>query len=319
MTNDIQKQYDRLDDVPSIMLRMKEVYAVLDRHIIYASTKSFFGTKMAEESSVQSHGVKMLSLMEKLKDLKIGLDNNTYINTHKYAPTVLVGEASTSKANGKRVGCWKTKKEKRKVVTITARAESAPTAPKGKDKGKEMVGAMEVTSAITCRLSHISKDRIKKLVDSKSLEIDNLENLPTCESYLKEKMTKKPFVGQSALANSVLDFIHTNVYGPLNTPTRGGYSYFITFTDVHSRYGYVYLMRYKIEAFGRFNEYRFEVENQTGYKIKALQLDRGGEYLSGEFIDYLKENEILSQWTPPGMPQLNGVAERRNQTLLNIV
>ncbi|KAL0394325.1 UNVERIFIED_CONTAM: hypothetical protein Slati_4398700 [Sesamum latifolium] len=80
-----------------------------------------------------------------------------------------------------------------------------------------------------------------------------------------------------------------------------------------------HLMRYKSEAFGRFKEYRLEVENQTNCKIKALQSDRGGEYLSGDFIDYLKENGILSQWTPPGTPQLNGVAERRNRTLLDMV
>ncbi|KAL0420304.1 UNVERIFIED_CONTAM: Retrovirus-related Pol polyprotein from transposon TNT 1-94 [Sesamum latifolium] len=142
------------------------------------------------------------------------------------------------------------------------------------------------------RLGHISKDRIRKLVDSKSLEVDDLKNLPTCESFLKEKMTKKPFVGQSANANSLLDLVHTDVCGPLNTQARGGYSYFITFTDDHSRHGYIYLMRYKFEAFGRFNEYRLEVEKQTGHKIKALRSDRGGEYLSGEFIDYLKRIEF---------------------------
>ncbi|KAL0428027.1 UNVERIFIED_CONTAM: hypothetical protein Slati_2977500 [Sesamum latifolium] len=48
MTNDIQKQYDRLKDVPSIMLHMKEVYVVPDRHIRYIATKAFFRTKMAE-------------------------------------------------------------------------------------------------------------------------------------------------------------------------------------------------------------------------------------------------------------------------------
>ncbi|KAL2247894.1 UNVERIFIED_CONTAM: hypothetical protein Sindi_2641700 [Sesamum indicum] len=47
MSNDIQKQCDRLDDVPSIMLRMKEVYAVPDRHIRYTATKAFFRTNMA--------------------------------------------------------------------------------------------------------------------------------------------------------------------------------------------------------------------------------------------------------------------------------
>ncbi|KAL0433831.1 UNVERIFIED_CONTAM: hypothetical protein Slati_2717400 [Sesamum latifolium] len=116
-----------------------------------------------------------------------------------------------------------------------------------------------------------------------------------------------------------VDLVHTDVCGPLSIPARGGFSYFITFTDDHSRYSYIYLMRYKSEAFGRFKEYRLEVENQTNHKIKALRSDRGGEYLSGEFIDYLKENEILSQWTPPGTPQLNGVAERRNRTLLDMV
>ncbi|KAL0394331.1 UNVERIFIED_CONTAM: Retrovirus-related Pol polyprotein from transposon TNT 1-94 [Sesamum latifolium] len=184
---------------------------------------------------------------------------------------------------------------------------------------KRKVDNHENTQIWHARLGHISKDRIRRLVDSKSLQIDDLDHLPTCESCLKGKMTKKPFVGQTAIANDLLDLVHTDVCEPLSIPARGGFSYFITFTDDHSRYDYVYLMRYKSEAFGRFKEYRLEVENQTNCKIKALRSDRGGEYLSGKFIDYLKENEILSQWTPPGTPQLNGVAERRNRTLLDMV
>ncbi|KAL0367173.1 UNVERIFIED_CONTAM: hypothetical protein Sradi_3607400 [Sesamum radiatum] len=117
MTNKIQKQYDRLEDVPSIMLCIKEVYSVPDRHIRYAATKAFFGTKMAEGSSVQSHGVKMLSLVENLEDLKVGLENDTYIDakSHKSEPTVLVGEALTSKAKGKgiRTGRGRRARERR--------------------------------------------------------------------------------------------------------------------------------------------------------------------------------------------------------------
>ncbi|KAL0394701.1 UNVERIFIED_CONTAM: hypothetical protein Slati_4436300 [Sesamum latifolium] len=144
------------------------------------------------------------------------------------------------------------------------------------------------------RLGHISQDRIKRLVDSKSLEIDDLDHLPACESCLQGKMTKKPFVGQSMLASGLLDLIHSDVCGPLNTQAKGGFSYFITFTDDHSRYGYVYLTRYKSEAFERFKEFRLEVENQTGRKIKTLWSDRVGEYLSGEFLDYLKVKFSLS-------------------------
>ncbi|KAL0378434.1 UNVERIFIED_CONTAM: hypothetical protein Sradi_3148900 [Sesamum radiatum] len=120
------------------------------------------------------------------------------------------------------------------------------------------------------RLGHISKDRIRRLVDSNNLEIDDLDHLPTCESCLNGKMTKKPFIGQSAITNGLLDLVHTDVCGPLSIPARGGFSYYITFTDDHSRYDYIYLMRYKSEAFGRLKEYRLEVDNQTNREIKPF-------------------------------------------------
>ena len=62
-----------------------------------------------------------------------------------------------------------------------------------------------------------------------------------------------------------------------------------------------------------------EVEKQIAKSIKILRSDRGGEYLSRKFLDYLKKNGIISQWTPPGIPQLNGILEWKNQTLLDMV
>ena len=76
-----------------------------------------------------------------------------------------------------------------------------------------------------------------------------------------------------------------------------------------SRYGYVFLMKHKSEAFEKFKKFRHEVEKQTGKSIKVLRSDRGGEYLSWEFLDYLKDNGIVSQWTPPGMTQLNRISK----------
>ncbi|KAL0302174.1 UNVERIFIED_CONTAM: hypothetical protein Sangu_3115200 [Sesamum angustifolium] len=76
--NDIQKQYDRLDDVTSILQHMKEVNAILYRHTRYVATKDFFRAMMIEGSSMQEHGVEMLSLVEKLDDLKAGLDNDIH-------------------------------------------------------------------------------------------------------------------------------------------------------------------------------------------------------------------------------------------------
>ncbi|KAL0403953.1 UNVERIFIED_CONTAM: hypothetical protein Sradi_2036100 [Sesamum radiatum] len=159
------------------MLRMKEIYAVLDRHIRYAATKAFFGTKMTEGSSVREHEIEMLSLVEKLEDLQAGFNNDTYIDViHQSLPpsydpfvinynmngleksinelinmlvqyeattknsesSVLVGEASTSKAKGKGARRWKRKKGKAKAA---ASALSAPVAPVGMGRGKGNVGS----------------------------------------------------------------------------------------------------------------------------------------------------------------------------------
>ena len=78
-------------------------------------------------------------------------------------------------------------------------------------------------------------------------------------------------------------------------------------------------MKYKSETFEKFKEFRTEVEKQLGKNIKTLRSDRGGENLSQEFQSYLRDNGILSQWTPPYTPQHNGVLERRNRTLLDMV
>ena len=81
----------------------------------------------------------------------------------------------------------------------------------------------------------------------------------------------------------------------------------------------MYLMKHKSETFEKFKEFQSEVENHRNKKIKFLRSDRGGEYLSYEFGLHLKQCGIVSQLTPPGTPQRNGVSERRNRTLLDMV
>ncbi|XP_077223390.1 uncharacterized protein LOC143856998 [Tasmannia lanceolata] len=169
------------------------------------------------------------------------------------------------------------------------------------------------------RLGHIGVERITRLVKDGPLDSIQVEPFPTYKSCLQGKMTKIPFKGKSGRSESVLELIHTDVCGPLSHPARGGFVYFVTFTDDHSRYGYLYLMRRKSETLEKFKEFKNEVENQLNRRIKTLRFDRGGEYLSDEFKDCLKEHGITSQWTPPATPELNGVSERRNQTLLDMV
>ncbi|GJX55822.1 retrotransposon protein, putative, ty1-copia subclass [Tanacetum coccineum] len=170
-----------------------------------------------------------------------------------------------------------------------------------------------------CRLAHISKKRIEKLQHEGLLKSTDDESFDQCVSCLSGKMTRKPFSHRTERATDLLGIIHTDVCGPLRHVSRQGASYFITFTDDYSRYGYVYLLKHKHEVFETFKVFKNEVENQLGKTIKALRSDRGGEYISQEFKDYLKACGIVQQLTPPYTPQHNGVSERRNRTLLDMV
>ena len=80
----------------------------------------------------------------------------------------------------------------------------------------------------------------------------------------------RPFKAIGYRAKEVLDFVHTDIFGPMSTGVRGGYEYFITFINNYSRYGYIYLMRQKSEAFEKFKEFKAEVENHRGRSIKSL-------------------------------------------------
>ena len=184
---------------------------------------------------------------------------------------------------------------------------------------KQKVSNDDQTYLWHLRLGHISLDRINRLTKDGPLRELSVGTLPVCESCLEGKMTKRSFSGKRKRAEEPLELVHSDVCGPLNVQARGGYEYFISFIDDFSRYGYIYLMQRKSEAYEKFKEFRAEAEKQLGKTLKTFRSDRGGEYLDTEFTDHLIENGIVSELSTPGDPQLNGVAERRNRTLLDMV
>ena len=113
--------------------------------------------------------------------------------------------------------------------------------------------------------------------------------------------------------------MHIDVCGLMNIEARGKYHYFLIFTDDLSRYEYIYLMKHKSETFEKFKEFQSEVENHRNKNKSFYNMIAEVKYLSYEFGLHLKQCGIVSQLTPPGPPQRNGVSERRNRTLLDMV
>nr|GEX19810.1 hypothetical protein [Tanacetum cinerariifolium] len=170
-----------------------------------------------------------------------------------------------------------------------------------------------------CRLGHISKKRIEKFQHDGLLNSTDLRAFEKYVSCMFGKMARKPYTHQVERAKDLLRLIHTDVCGPSKIMSRQGANYFITFTDDFSRYGYVYLLKHKHEVFETFKVFKKKVENQLGKTIKSPCFDRRGEYMSQEFLDHLKDHGTISHRTLLYTSQHNGVSERRNKTLLDMV
>jgi len=95
--------------------------------------------------------------------------------------------------------------------------------------------------------------------------------------------------------------------------------YLITFIDDYSRKTWVYFLMEKSEAYSTFKSFKARVEKETGTYIRRLRTDRGGEFTSQDFTDFCNEHGIQRQLTTAYTPQQNGVAERKNRTIMNMV
>jgi exonuclease III len=136
---------------------------------------------------------------------------------------------------------------------------------------------------------------------------------------MHSKQPHKPHKAAKARNLAPLDLLHSNLYEMNGILTKGGKGYFITFINDSTIFCYVYLLKSKDEALHYFKTYKAEVENQLKRKIKRLRSDRGGEYFSGDFSVFCVEHDIINERTLPYSQQSNGVAERKNCTLNDLV
>jgi transposase InsO family protein len=78
-------------------------------------------------------------------------------------------------------------------------------------------------------------------------------------------------------------------------------------------------LKTKDKVFNKFQELKAEIENTTNKKIKALRTDNGGEYTSKEFVSFCKSTGVMREIIVPHNSQQNGVAERKNRSIEEIV
>jgi transposase InsO family protein len=159
------------------------------------------------------------------------------------------------------------------------------------------------------RLGHLNFTSLKMLESKKMVKgmphIDHPDEV--CESCALSKHHRSSFAKEvNWKANKPLELVHTDVCGPIKPMSTGQNRYFLTFIDDFSRKTWIYFLKRKSEVFNYFKDFQAIVEKQSGYKIRTVRSDQGGEYTTNDFEAFCT-------------PQLNGVAEIKNRTILDMV
>jgi transposase InsO family protein len=140
-----------------------------------------------------------------------------------------------------------------------------------------------------------------------------------CKGCAQENNMKNLFPNSDSKAKGVLNLIHSDVCGPMSATSLNGYVYYVSFIDDFSRKTWIYFLKNKDEVFSKFKEFKALVENISERKIKVLRSDNGGEFTSGEFKEFCREVGIKMELSTPYNPQQNGVAERKNRSVMEAV
>nr|GEZ14560.1 Pol polyprotein [Tanacetum cinerariifolium] len=167
------------------------------------------------------------------------------------------------------------------------------------------------------RIGHVNFNSMRRLIKFNSIPNFHIDPKHKCETCVEAKLTRTSFKLVKRKTEP-LDMVHTDICDLKSLPTKGGNKYFITFIDDCTKYSYVYLLKSKDEAIDKFVLYKTEVENQLGKKINVVRSDRGGEYVS-TFAELCAKHGIRHEFTAPYSPLQNGIAEKKNCTLKEMV
>ena len=147
-------------------------------------------------------------------------------------------------------------------------------------------------------MGHISPDAVKVLVKKgivDGLTLDESSEIKSCNLCEYGKAYHKPIgkVRVEPWASKIGDEVHSDVWGPSPIQTISSHKYYTTYTDDNSAFSHIYLLHHKSETFDAYKMYEVELRKQKGVGVKRLHSNRGGEYLSKEFNDHLKQAGTL--------------------------
>jgi transposase InsO family protein len=167
-------------------------------------------------------------------------------------------------------------------------------------------------------MGHLRFDNMIKA--SREDAVKDLPNIikpsnPVCKNFHLGKQTKVRFKTKQYSTSRPLDLVHIDLCGPTRTRSIQREHYFMLIIDGYTKMTWVYFLKEKSEAFGKFKAFKSYVENETDLKIKYLRSYNGGEFTFNEFNNFCEDHGIKIQFSTPRTPQHNGFVERKKKTI----
>jgi transposase InsO family protein len=180
----------------------------------------------------------------------------------------------------------------------------------------------DVTYLWHCRYGHLNYKSLKILQQKNMVRgLPKIEESNhVCADCLIGKQHRDAIPKSTNWKSSkILELIHSDICGPITPASNGNRRYILTFIDDFSRKTWAYMLVEKSSALEYFKKFRSMVEKESNEVICCLRTDRGGEFNSLDFRNYCEENGIKRQLTAAYTPQQNGIAERKNRTIMDMV
>ncbi|GKA47718.1 putative ribonuclease H-like domain-containing protein [Tanacetum coccineum] len=166
------------------------------------------------------------------------------------------------------------------------------------------------------RLGHVNFKNLNKLVKGnlvRGLPSKIFQNDHTCVACQKGKQHKAKSV--SSISHS-LQLLYMDLFGPTSVRSLNHKTYCLVITDDFSRFSWVFFLRTKDETSAILKDFIRQIENQLNQKVKTIRSDNGTEFKNKDVIEFCGSKGIKREYSNARTPQQNGVAERKNRTLI---
>jgi GAG-pre-integrase domain len=152
----------------------------------------------------------------------------------------------------------------------------------------------------------------------KGLKINVGSAKPDCCACIEAKQSQKSYPHHSAHSTQHAgELMHLDMWGKFPIESIEKMHYFLGLINDHTQYVTIEGLFQKRDATRKVKDYITSLKTH-GRNPRAICCDEGSEFLTGDLIDWLKQEGIELQTTATYSPSQNRVAEHMNHTLVEL-